>query len=72
MIKTQVNTTELVEADFREIKKLLEKKHELEVSTDYIRKVCKGIRTNSVIKAMAEDYITAQAEAKALLAKLAS
>ncbi|MEO9870262.1 hypothetical protein [Ekhidna sp.] len=56
MSKTQVNTHELVESDFRKIQKLLMKKFGTEYTLDYIRKVCKGKRNNPDIKKMAEEY----------------
>jgi hypothetical protein len=44
----------LVEADFREIQKLLRPTKEYTV--EYIRKVCKGKRSNAAITEMAEKY----------------
>ncbi len=53
MLKTQVNTHELVESDFRKIQKLLLQKFGDEYTLDYIRKACKGKRNKPDIKNMA-------------------
>ena len=56
MPKRLINTHDLVESDFRKIAKLLKKRHRLEFTPDYIRKVCKGKRNNKVIMDLAEQY----------------
>ena len=57
MPKTLGNIHELVESDFRVIQELLEKKYDDKFTVGYIRKVCKGKRSNSTIKIMAEKYL---------------
>ncbi len=58
MSKSPLNTTNLVEADFRKIQKLILEKHGKEYTLDYIRKVCKGKRNNVDIQGLAERYLT--------------
>lgn len=57
MSKSPLNTTDLVEADFRKIQRLILEKHGKEFTLDYIRKVCKGKRNNIDIKDLAEQYL---------------
>lgn len=70
MLKTKVNTHELVASDFREIQKLLLQKYGHEYSLDYIRKVCKGKRNNRDIKKMAIQYTVVVMEMKQKLDEL--
>lgn len=56
MSKSDVNTHDLVESDFRKIQQLLSEKYGSEYTIDYIRKVCKGHRNNADIKNMATKY----------------
>ncbi|WP_436515209.1 hypothetical protein [Ekhidna sp. To15] len=56
MLKSYVNTHDLVESDFRKIQELLDQKYGTEYTLDYIRKVCKGHRNNADIKNMAIKY----------------
>lgn len=72
MPKTKDNTHELVEADFKQIRKLIIDKYDREYTTEYIRKVCKGDRSNSMITAMALDYIELKKTYEAQLNRLAS
>jgi len=69
MSKPLVNTTQLVEADFREIKNLVHKKYAKTYSVGYIRKVCKHKRINANIKSLAEDYILLVEETRALISE---
>lgn len=64
MPKTLVNIHDLVESDFREIKKLVYLKHGKEYTEGYIRKVCKDKRSNTNIRAMAEKYFLVRMEMK--------
>ena len=57
MRKSVEKPEELVEADFKEIQKLIERKHGKEYTLSYIRKVCKGKRNSNIIIEMAEKYI---------------
>lgn len=57
MRKTTEKPEDLVEGDFKEIQKLIDKKYRREYTLSYIRKVCKGKRTNKVIIEMAGKYI---------------
>ena len=57
MRKSVEKPEELVEADFKELQKLIERKHGKEYTLSYIRKVCKGSRNNDHIIEIAEKYI---------------
>ena len=57
MRKSVEKPEELVEADFKEIQKLIETKYGKEYTLSYIRKVCKGNRNNHSIIEIAEKYI---------------
>lgn len=57
MSKSQVNAIDLVESDFRKIRKLLSDKYKKTYTVDYIRKVCKGKRNNSIILEIADQYV---------------
>ncbi|MEQ9402904.1 MAG: hypothetical protein RIM99_04910 [Cyclobacteriaceae bacterium] len=72
MPKTEVNIHDLRETDFRDIQKLLLKKYGKEYTTGYIRKVCKGNRHNTNIKAMAEGYLNVRMEMKSKIEKLSN
>lgn len=72
MPKTLENTHDLVQADFREIQNLLTERYEKEFTVEYIRKVCKGKRTNSEILSMALKYVELLNEQKSKMKKLAS
>lgn len=72
MLKTYENTSDLVESDFKQIRELIIKKFNKEYTLDYIRKVCKGKRSNAIIKNMAEGYLKLKGEEIAKLEKLAS
>lgn len=70
MSKRSLNTTDLVESDFRKIRKLLKKKYRSDYSLDYIRKVCKGKRNNTIIQQMAEQYVQLLNELERKIEKL--
>lgn len=72
MPKTLVNIHDLMESDFREIQKLLSKKFGTEYTSGYIRKVCKGLRHNTNIIAMAEDYLAVRREMKSKIERLSN
>ena len=72
MPKTLVNIHDLNESDFREIKKLVFQKHGKEYTEGYIRKVCKGNRSNTNIRAMAEKYCAIRMEMKSKLDELSN
>jgi len=57
MSKPLITTHDLSESDFRKIGNLLKKRHGLEYTPDYIRKVCKGKRKNDQIMELAERYV---------------
>ena len=57
MSKPLITTHDLSESDFRKISNLLKKRHGLEFTLDYIRKVCKGKRKNDQIMELAERYV---------------
>ena len=57
MSKPLITTHDLSESDFRKIANLLKKRHGLEFTLDYIRKVCKGKRKNDQIMELAERYV---------------
>ena len=70
MSKSEINTHQLTEADFRRLQNLLEKRFGKRYSTDYIRKVCKKKRTNSRILDMSERYQKIKAEMEQRIEKL--
>lgn len=70
MSKRSLNTTDLVESDFRKIRKLLKEKYLSDYSLDYIRKVCKGKRNNTIIQQMAEQYVRLLNELERKIEKL--
>ncbi len=57
MPKPLLNTHDLVESDFRKIQKLLNEKYNQKFTLDYIRKVCKGKRSNENIAKIAAQYM---------------
>ena len=62
MPKSPDNIHDLNEADFREIQKLLIKKYQRAYTVGYVRKVCKALRNNTTIEAMAEEYLKVKQE----------
>lgn len=72
MAKRRLTTDQLVEADFRQIQKLMVKKHGKEFTLDYIRKVCKGKRTNDNILNMAKKYQQLSTEMKSKIDHLST
>ncbi len=72
MPKTLVNIHDLVESDFREIQKLVLRKHGTDYTVGYIRKVCKGLRHNTSITAMANDYLEVRREMKSKIDRLSN
>ena len=72
MSKTVKNTHTLVKSDFEFIQRLIVKRYGIAYSTDYIRKVYKGIRFNDRIMDTAIDYIKAVEASKPIVKKIFS
>jgi hypothetical protein len=70
MVKVHKKVNDLKEADFREIKNILEESKKGTFTTEYIRKVCKGHRHNDLILETAENYTDMLADLKAKLSQL--
>ena len=71
-MKSKEKPEDLVEADFKEIQKLIDKKYRKEYTLSYIRKVCKGKRNNVIIIDMAEKSILLLKEMKIKIDKLSN
>lgn len=72
MPKSLENTHDLVNADFKELQKLILEKHKQSYSVEYIRKVCKEKRNNTMIMAIAKDYLDLKKKMANEMAKLAN